>query len=502
MLKERFVGLLIFAYFLFTSRFSSAHPLCRAHERSSLLDFKASFAINKSASGDPSAYPKVASWAQGRTTSNCCLWDGVECDEDTGHVISLDMSSSFLYGNIDSNSSLFTLVHLQRLNLAYNDFNYSQIPTAISHLPMLTYLNLSHSSFSGQIPCEVSRLSHLSSLDLSRNYDFNSGEGLLELKRPGFGEIPTSIGNLNSSIELRAYNCSLSGEIPFSIGNLTQLKYLYLHENNFSGPIPSSIGNLTQLIELDLDSNHFSGPIPLSFSKLINLESLYLFKNELSGTVDFDLFLRLKNLTVLSLSESNLSLIIKPSVDRPPPQYIILELSFCNLSTFPDFLRHQVRIQDLVLEGNHIRGPIPAWLMNMSRETLFYISLAENSLTGELSPAICNFSSLSLLALLGNKLVGELPSCLGNFSDSLAFLYLGNNSFSGSIPQFAKGSQLRLIDLSYNQLRGKLPRSLANCKMLGSLSVEDNQLNDVFPYWLESLPELQFWCWSRINSME
>ncbi|EXB40438.1 Receptor-like protein 12 [Morus notabilis] len=586
MLKERFVGLLIFAYFLFTSRFSSAHPLCRAHERSSLLDFKASFAINKSVSSDPSAYSKVASWAQGRTTSNCCLWDRVECDEDTGHVISLDMSSSFLYGNIDSNSSLFKLVHLQRLNLADNNFNYSQIPTAISHLPMLTYLNLSYSLFSGQIPSEISGLSHLSSLDLSRNYDFNSREGLLgllELKRPDFsslirnltnleelslsfvnisstvptslanfssltslilkgcglkgklpvelfqlpslqilnvksnnffgelpqfnqtsalnvlnlasnsfsGEIPTSIGNLNSLTEFHAYDCGLSGEIPFSIGNLTHLKYLDLSINNFSGPIPSSIGNLTQLIELDLDSNHFSGPIPLSFSKLINLESLYLFKNELSGTVDFDMFLRLKNLTVLSLSNNNLSLIIKPSVDGPPPQYIFLGLSFCNLSSFPDFLTHQVRMENLRLQGNHIGGPIPAWLMNMSTETLLGISVAENSLTGELSRAICNFSSLSVLRLSGNKLVGELPLCLGNFSDSLAALDLRDNSFSGSIPTFAKGNQLRIIDLSHNQLQGKLPRSLANCKMLESLSVENNQLNDVFPYWLESLPELQ-----------
>ncbi|KAF3957232.1 hypothetical protein CMV_017730, partial [Castanea mollissima] len=45
------------------------------------------------------------------------------------HVIELDLSSCNLYGSINSNSSLFHLVHLQSLNLAFNNFNYSQIPS-------------------------------------------------------------------------------------------------------------------------------------------------------------------------------------------------------------------------------------------------------------------------------------------------------------------------------------------------------------------------------------
>ncbi|CAL9013554.1 unnamed protein product, partial [Prunus brigantina] len=67
-------------------------------ECSALLQFKESFAISKSVSAYPLAYPKVAFWTlEGyQNRSNCCSWDGVECDEDSGHVVGLDLSSSCL----------------------------------------------------------------------------------------------------------------------------------------------------------------------------------------------------------------------------------------------------------------------------------------------------------------------------------------------------------------------------------------------------------------------
>ena len=82
---------------------------------------------------------QVSSW-NSRKTDDWCSWDGVLCDRVTGHVIGLDLSSSHLYGSINSSSSLFNLVHLQMLNLADNDFNYSQIPPSIRYLSNLTYL--------------------------------------------------------------------------------------------------------------------------------------------------------------------------------------------------------------------------------------------------------------------------------------------------------------------------------------------------------------------------
>ncbi|KAI5345039.1 hypothetical protein L3X38_012916 [Prunus dulcis] len=95
----------------------------------------------------------VSSWKPaGGGNSSCCSWDGVECDEMTGHVIGLNLSSSYLHGSFDSNSSFFSLVHLQRLNLSDNNFNHSQFPSSIRNFPGLTHLDLSFSFFSGQVP--------------------------------------------------------------------------------------------------------------------------------------------------------------------------------------------------------------------------------------------------------------------------------------------------------------------------------------------------------------
>ena len=81
---------------------SSMKPSCHYDERSALLEFKQSFTINKSAS-----YPKVLKWKPEEENDNCCSWDGVKCDKETGHVIGLDLSSSYLYGSINSNNKSF-----------------------------------------------------------------------------------------------------------------------------------------------------------------------------------------------------------------------------------------------------------------------------------------------------------------------------------------------------------------------------------------------------------
>ncbi len=128
--------LVFLSHLIITHSSPSIQPLCHVDESSALLQFKESFIINGSDSSNKLACPLVQS------TPAAVWWDGVICDKDTGHVIDLDMSSSCLFGSVNSNSSLFQLVHLQRLNLAYNNFNYSQIPSQVGNLSGLTYLNL------------------------------------------------------------------------------------------------------------------------------------------------------------------------------------------------------------------------------------------------------------------------------------------------------------------------------------------------------------------------
>ena len=131
--------LLIFSIFSLISAGSdsSVKPLCHDDESIALLKFKESFIVNQSASVAPLVSPKISSWMA--QSSDCCTWDGIQCDEITGHVISLDLSNSSFYGSINSSSSLFQLVHLQK----FNNFDHSEIPFGVRRLSKFTHLDLS-----------------------------------------------------------------------------------------------------------------------------------------------------------------------------------------------------------------------------------------------------------------------------------------------------------------------------------------------------------------------
>lgn len=103
-------------------------------------------------------------------------------------MIRIDPASSYLYGSINSSSSLFKIVHLQWLSLADDDFDESEIPSGIINLSRLWLLNFSFSGFSGQVPFEILELSSLVSLDLSANP--------LSLQKPGLKTLVERLTNL------------------------------------------------------------------------------------------------------------------------------------------------------------------------------------------------------------------------------------------------------------------------------------------------------------------
>ncbi|KAM2156713.1 hypothetical protein ACFX1R_042367 [Malus domestica] len=245
------------------------YPSCPDEEKSALLQFKDSFTIDKSASSSTDAYPKVSSWkpAEGGN-STCCSWEGVKCDEKTGHVIGLDLGSSCLHGSINSNSSLFRLVHLQRLYLSDNNFNYSQIPTSIRNFPNLTHLDLSTSVFSGQVPSELSLLSKLTYLNLAHNLDRLSEEE----NRPLSEEENRPLLKLEAS------------DLGSLVQNLTSLEVLYLSLVNISSAIPHSMANLSSLKALALVGCHLLGEFPVRIFQLPNLEILSVrYNQDLTG---------------------------------------------------------------------------------------------------------------------------------------------------------------------------------------------------------------------------
>ncbi|XP_020412943.1 receptor-like protein 12 [Prunus persica] len=403
---------------------------------------------------------------------------------------------------------------------------FGEFPARTFKLQNLRHLNVEHNQgLTGYMP-ELNRSSLLMSLRLGYTRIFVNLRSiakldlLQELDAPACnfseGLVPVSLGNLRQVTYLDISANQFGGPIPDSLANLTQLTHLLLQENQFTGPIPPWLGNLTRLTHLNFDRNKLNSSIPKSLSNLMNLQRLHLYENRLSGTVEFHMFLKLHNLKELLLGYNNLYLLIESrTMNVTIPQFRSLGLGSCNLRGFPDFLRYQENLQWLGLHGNKIRGQVPKWIWNASTETLKYIDMSSNMLfgelpipspnveyyqisnnllTGQVSPLICSLRQLQFLDLSNNRLSGTLPQCLGNFSNGLQVLNLGNNSFHGILPQtytMASRSNLRMIDVSHNQLQGQLPRSLANCVMLEFMVLSRNKFNDVFPLWLGTLPRLK-----------
>ncbi|XP_030958439.1 receptor-like protein 9DC3 [Quercus lobata] len=446
------------------------HPLCHDDERSALLQFKQSFTIEESASSFPIACGRVKSWTLGENSTDCCSWDGVDCVEDTGHVIGLDLNSSCRqsFENDTSQSSSFyvfgpdpirsfkVVLQLSSLGLGWNrdskksllQLGRLSLTSLVENLTLLEDLDLSRVSISSTVPNIFATMSNLRSLylfDCGMYGDFPKGIFML----PNLRILDVNHNeDLNGSWPDFQYwrspleqSINFSSELPSSKGNLSSLIALEMPSCNLLGSIPSSIGNLTNLIYLDLSNNILVGNIPSSIENFIQLGLLCLHNNHLTGLIPS----RLANLTLL----------------------IILDMSYNQLtSPIPLGLRKLTLLNELGLAGNEFEGKFPIFIFNL--RNLNFLDISNNYLGG--IKWICNMTFLHVLDVSNNNFNGSLPECL-------------HNMFSGS--------KLRMISLRGNKFQGLLPRSLANCTMLEAFDVSNNQFSDTFLSWLENLPNLE-----------
>ncbi|XP_062081197.1 receptor-like protein 19 [Humulus lupulus] len=364
-------------------------------------------------------------------------------------------------------------------------------------LTILVTLDFSCNNFSGEIPVFLGGLNELKGLNISHN--------MLR------GTIPSSLGNLTNLEWLDLSVNKLSGNIPWQLTDLIWLEILNLSENKLVGPIPNgkqfnTFSNDSFKGNLDLcgfplskpcneeyegstmeqeneseDANGFTwkvvvlgygcgfvfgifigyinffsngraGSFPRSIFQQVNLTDLELSSNNLSGVVQFDQFSKLKKLQIFYLSDNSLSLVSNSNNNDTLPNILSeLHLSSCGISEFPYSLRSLENLRYLDLSNNQIEGSVPQWLWNMGKDSL-----------------------LQILDLSNNNLSGNIPPCLGN--SSLRVLDLHKNKLHGLIPShFAKGNCLCVLNLKENQLE----------------DIGINKINGAFPWWLESLLNLQ-----------
>ena len=167
--------------------------------------------------------------------------------------------------------------HLQKLNLAYNNFTLSTIPSEFGQLVRLTHLNRSFSFLSGQILSEISWLSNFISLDLSVtcvNCLFNNFfqySKTLNLKRL---DLETLVQNITILRELQLAFVNISSSVPQSLVNWSSLTSLSLANCSVHGQFPTNIFLMPKLSKIDLSYNHFLTSFLSEFHSGSSLELL------------------------------------------------------------------------------------------------------------------------------------------------------------------------------------------------------------------------------------
>ena len=244
---------------------------CIERERQALLHFKRGLVDD---------YGLLSSWGDEHDNRNCCNWRGVQCSNQSGHVIMLHLQAPWsentweypsLRGEISP--SLLELEHLTHLDLSCNDFEGRHIPPFLGSLSRMQYLNLSGAHFSQTVPTQLGNLSNLLSLDLSHNYyDLNSGNlewlsRLSSLRHLDLSSVDLSeaihwsqaINELPSLIHLNLQHCILPPVPPLTIPSLSHanssvpLVFLDLSGNYLTSSIyPWLLNFSTTLLHLDL----------------------------------------------------------------------------------------------------------------------------------------------------------------------------------------------------------------------------------------------------------
>ncbi|XP_057471162.1 receptor-like protein EIX1 [Actinidia eriantha] len=410
-----------------------------------------------------------------------------------------DLSSSIYCWLFNSSNSLVDVY------LSSNQLK-GLIPDSFGNMISLVNLDLGWNQLEGGIPKSFSNLTHLQTLFLRYNSltevlpEFLNGNSLQVLNLEGnklSGAIPESIGQCSSLIRLFVGNNSLNGTVSKSIGRLSKLQVLDLSSNRFTGHVPRVPSNVKFLY---LSQNMFSGSISFICTSVgVQLMNLDLSNNQLSGGLP-DCWERFEFLRVINLANNNLSGKLPNSMGSLK---YLKALQLRNNSfhgELPVSLKNCEKVIFIDLGRNRFTGKIEAWI-GMHLTSLDVLSLRSNKFYGGIPETICHLNHIQVLDFSQNDLLGELPKCFDNFSSLVQnddfkapnnFLYWNHNSrytikyiYEGNALLRWKGvereytktlSLLKIIDLSSNKFRGKIPKQVATLAGLVSLNLSRNNL--------------------------
>ncbi|XVF78108.1 hypothetical protein PTKIN_Ptkin14bG0102600 [Pterospermum kingtungense] len=444
-------------------------------------------------------------------STDCCSWKGVSCDAP-GYVIGLDLSHKNLSGTF---YSIFNLHHLQRLNLAGNNFNTTLFQYEFDRIPNLTHLNLSNSCFYGQVPMEISYLTRLVSLDLSHQdscylryqqilnpyyslpYEFYQP---LKLENLNF---TTLIKNLRALTELyldsvsiftqgtewceitsivlpklrvlSLSNCSLIGPLCSSLSRLPFLSKLFLNGNPISYLPPNFLKISSHLVSLDLSNCNLSGHFPTEILLLPKMRSIDISSNYYLGgqLPEFPLN---NSLQVLTTSNTNLSGNLPESIGNL--KFLTnLDFRYCNFSgQIPSSIANLTNLVELDLSYKNFIGSIPPF-HKYGVPNLVYLCLSGNHLLGSIHSSLFTLPSLQTLGLDENQLVGKIGEFPNASSSLLKHLYLYKNHLRGPISKsIFQLSRIEILYIGFNNFDPMKLDMLFQLKKLRNLDLSNMSL--------------------------
>ncbi|XP_016650089.1 PREDICTED: LRR receptor-like serine/threonine-protein kinase GSO2 [Prunus mume] len=488
---------------------------CIERERQALLAFKR---------GLVDEFNHLSSWGSEAEKQDCCRWEGVYCSNQTGHVIQLDLGYSvpeysFLEYSFQGkmiSPKLIELQHLQYLHLTWIDFNGNQIPDFIGSLTNLRHLSLSSCNLGGQIPSSFGNLTQLQHLDLSYNHQLQ----------------PENLNWLGNLTQLQNLDLSYNQLQPENLNwlpALSSLTHLDLSGNNLSTVFdwPEAVLNkLPKLVELTLwNCSLPPPPTPILSTTLYKTNSstslayVYLSDNHLTSSI----FLWLSNystsLVRLYLSNNNLSGFI-PDFIGNMSSLVDLDLSDNQIDgANPNSFARLCNLGTLSLQRNHLSGQLSKFVQLLPRcaqNSLVDLDLSENVLKGSLNN-LTSFSSLTRMNLSANQLSGKIPESIGQMSQ-LDFIDFSKNSLEGVVSEthFSKLSNLRYLDLSYNSLVLKFHSDWVPPFQLFEIYLASCKVGPLFPKWLQTQNDsfkldisnagisdiLPSWFWSNFRNAE
>ncbi|KAM7472837.1 hypothetical protein LguiA_011020 [Lonicera macranthoides] len=385
---------------------------------------------------------------------------------------------------------LQTQTNLRYVDLSNNTIS-NPIPMWLWDLsPKFMHFDLSSNKIRGLLPILSSKFGEGTEIDLSYNYFVGplpvlpANVSILNLsnnKLSGTLRSLCSVKNVYNTLDL-SHNL-FTGEIPDCLRHWKYSINLNFAHNKLTGRISSYVASSSFLKILNLRNNTFSGELPLRLKDCTSLVLLDVGYNNLSGNVPSWIGESLLELSVLTLPSNKL--------------HGSIPLTLCHLQ--------YLRILDLSM--NTLNGTIPSCFSNFTamvqKESAFSEIPMDRSLveirggkTGILDYYLARESiiwkgreaeygvysiEVKVIDLSCNNLTGKFPEALTNLVELVA-LNLSRNIFYGAVPpRIGQLKLLQSLDLSRNRFSGRLPTSLAGLNYLSALDLSYNRFSGRIP---------------------